>query len=230
MSSNAAPHPGDQPSVAVPSPARTATIDVDDLGITIRADLRITGVVAEVRDLFASTPGAEQPALLEKVIVIGATAAAATAGISAADAARVKLTQSADALMAAHERLLERHETQSKQLKDQIDDSLRALRLQLSDSGKQEELLRRQLKEGQAEVVKVAKQLDVSREDLEKRTTAAIATLVAAQTTAKTEVVKGTETALKKLMDGREPTSAATKPRQLPLRWPLLQRCPVRPA
>lgn len=201
-------HPEDQPSAAVPTPARTATVAVDALGITVTADLRIRGVVKEVAELFEMTPTDEHPDLLERVIVIGATTAVTTAEISATDTARMKLEQSADRLVAAHERVLERQDTRDKALTERIESHLTALRTQVADNGKQETQLRQQIKDGQTEVVKVAKQLDVSREELEKRAGAAIAMTVEAQTKAKDEVIKGTETALKKLMDKNDPTSA----------------------
>ena len=206
MSSLASYNPEDEPSK--PSPARTATISVDDLGITINADLRITGVVSEVRELFARTAPEELASLLEKVVVIGATNVATAAEITAADTSRMRLERSVERLEAAHERLLERHEEQSKQLGKQIETALQALRTQLGDSTKQEAELREQIKNGQSEVVKAAQKLEVSRGDMEKRATEAISKLVEAQTKAKDEVVKGTEAAFKKLMDKNDPTSA----------------------
>ena len=193
---------------AVPSPMRTATVSTDDLGITIQAHLRITGVVSEVRDLFETTPPEMQADVLEKAIVIGATNLATVAEISAADATRMKLEQSTDRLLAAHSQILERQEARDKMVVERIDTALKALRTQVADSGKQEAELRKRVKDGQDEVVKAAKQLDVTRGEMEKRTTESIAKLVEAQTKAKDDVVKGTETALRKLMDTADPTSA----------------------
>jgi hypothetical protein len=204
-------HPAEEPELpreGVPGAARTASFSVDDLGVTVRADLRISGVVGEVRDLFAATPPTEQAALLEKVIIIGATTVATTAELSATDAARVKLAESATALVAAHDRLVEQHERREKEFSDRVDSLFQALRQQLSDSTTQEEQLRKQLKEGQEELVKAAKQLDVSRGDLERKALEAIAGVTEAQTKAKDEVIKGSEAALRKLLDRNDPTSA----------------------
>ena len=201
-------HSSESSLTNVSSPTRSATIDVDDLGITIHADLRITGVMSEVRDMFSTTPLPEQPALLEKIIVTGATTVATAAEITAADALRIKLERSTDALIAAHERLVDRHETRAKEVTEQVESALRAIRTQLSDSRTQEEQLRKQLKEGQSEMIKVAKALDVSRTDLEQRVNAAIAKVTEAQTKAKDDVVKATDSALRKLMDKEDPGSA----------------------
>jgi len=189
-------------------PSRMATIAVDDLGVTVHADLRITGVVTEVRDMFSATAPQEQPALLEKIIVTGATIVATAAEISTTDAARMKLERSADALMTAHDRLVERHELQAKQLAEQVDAAVKALRMQLGDSRTQEEELRKQIREGQSEVVKAAKALDLSRTELEQHANTAISKMVEAQTKAKDDVVKATDTALRKLLDAEDPTSA----------------------
>lgn len=191
-----------------PAPSRTATVLVDELGITIKADLRIRGVVKEVAQLFAVTPSEEHADLLAKVIVIGATTAVTAAEITATDAARVKLVQAADAMIAAQEHIFEKQGERDKALGEKIEAAVRALTAQVDTSSKQELQLRRQLKEGQDEVTKAAKALDTSRGELEKKATDAISKLTEAQTKAKDEMTKATETSLRKLVDKNDPTSA----------------------
>ena len=54
-------HPEDGDGTSTPAPARMARVSVDDIGMTLEANLRITGVIPEVRDLFAATPPTSTP-------------------------------------------------------------------------------------------------------------------------------------------------------------------------
>jgi hypothetical protein len=191
----------------VQPPARHASVTVDELGISIRAQLRIR-VVKEVSLLFEMTPPEQHAELLEQVIVMGATMAVTTADLSATDAAQMKLVLAAEAMTAAYTQGLERQELHNKANSDRIEAALTAFRTQLDDTSKQEALLRAELKAGQGEIVKAAEKLEVSRGELEKRTSASIEKLNAAQADAREEVIKGTGAALRQLLDKNDPTSA----------------------
>jgi hypothetical protein len=199
-------HPEDDPSNL--APARMARVMVDDLGITLQADLRITGVLPEVRDLFASTPFDQHAALVERALTIGATNLASTVEISANDAARMKLVQAVEAMIEHQERAGERQDARDQAITEKIDAALKLLTTQVDASSRQEIELRKQIKDGQAEVVKAAKQLNTTREELEKNATEAITKLTEAQTKAREAIVKGTEASLRKLMDKSDPMSA----------------------
>jgi hypothetical protein len=80
------------------------------------------------------TPAEEHADLLERIIVIGATTAVTIADVSATDAARTKLLQAADAMMAAQKLNLDRQQLQSKTDSDRIDTALKAFRTQMADS------------------------------------------------------------------------------------------------
>ena len=201
-------HPEDGDGTSTPAPARMARVTADDIGITLEANLRITGVLPEVRDLFAATPVDQHPELVERALIIGATNLATTAEIAATDTARMKLVQAVEAMLEHQEQAAERQEAHSKAAAEKIEAALRLLTTQVNTSSKQEIELRTQIKEGQAEVVKAAQQLNTTREQLEKNATDALTKLTEAQTKARDAIVKATEASLRKLMDKADPTSA----------------------
>ena len=207
MPSIAAPEPEDRGTSYIP-PARVATVAVDELGISIHANLRITGVTKDVGDLFRVAPPADCATLLERAIVVGATTIAATAELTATDAARNKLAATAEAVEMNLRRLADTHERHMASVEQRIKAELDALRQQVKDGREQDQQLRGEILRSQREINKAATEMNVSRSELQEKATKAIGELVDAQTKTKDFVVRGTEQALRKLVDDKDPASA----------------------
>jgi hypothetical protein len=191
-------------------PARTATIELDDLGVSISAQVRLAGITSDVRALFEAAPQERHVDLIERALRFGLSLLAQATEITAADAARVKLAEAMDRVADAAERLDQRHEARTAELEKKIIGLVEQSRAAMSEARNEEQRVREEISRNADELGKAAKALDTSREDLEKKTGAACAGLLEAQGAARDAMLRRTEETLRKLVDPDDPMSAPT--------------------
>jgi hypothetical protein len=190
------------------APERSVALDVDELGITVRAALRLTGPSADVRDLLQATPAEQRASLVERAMIVGLTMLAAASEVTATDAARLKLVEAADRVTDTMERFDRQQEQRTSNLETCVKGLVEDTRKAMTDGREEEKRLREELTRRSDELGKAAKAMDVSRGELERKTSQAVADMVTAQTAAKDAMLTGTEQTLRKLVDHDDPGSA----------------------
>jgi hypothetical protein len=189
-------------------PSRTAQVSVDDMGITIIANLRLTGVSRSVGDLFKATPPSDHAGLLENVIILGGTTLAAASEVSAADAARAKLTAVAEAVQQRVDRMADDHDRRMESMEERVANQLEQLRTQRDEDREQEAKVRAELAKAHGDITKAAQAMNTSRAELETKITEAVGGLDRSQASAKESMIEATSGALRKLLDKDDPASA----------------------
>lgn len=192
----------------VSPPARTASLSLDDVGLTVKAELRLTGVTAEVRNLIAAAPIEQHPEIVENALTVGLTTIAMNADITANDAARMKLVESAEVLVETAEKISRENGERNAGMYKLVEDAVDQLRKQVSDGREEEQRLLSGVQRCAGDLTKAATSLNINAGDLERKTSKAVADMVAAQTAAKDSMVKDTGEALRKLVNQDDPTSA----------------------
>jgi chemotaxis protein histidine kinase CheA len=187
-----------------PSPTRRATVVVNDLGIVVRADMLITPAPKDVRDLFAKATPEQQPGLVERALVIGATTLATTAELDAISAANTKLEASMDLV----ERSISRLDERAAAFDLKVDQYLKEMREQAGDAREEEQRLRAEMRSAQEELTKAAKEMNLTREQMEKKTGEAITDLASSQQKAREAAAETVTEAVRKLVDPADPTAA----------------------
>jgi hypothetical protein len=197
------------PSPAASPPARTVALIVDDVGVTVRADLRLTGgATADVRNLIEATHADQYPDMVERALVIGLNTIASHAEVTETDAARMKLIESAERLDETAERLSREHGERNAGMVKLVEEAVGQLRKQITDGREEEQRLLTAVTRSAGELAKAAKNLNTNAGDLERKTAQAVADMVATQAAAKDSMLKDTAKALRKLVDQNDPTSA----------------------
>lgn len=190
------------------APERHAVVDIDELGITVRAALRLAGCSAEVRDLFAATEPELHTALVENALIVGLTTIASASEITASDAARAKLVDAADRVSDTLERFDRQHECRTSKLETCVTGLLEEARKAMKDGREEEKRLREEFARHCGEVATAAKAMEISRSDLERKTHEAMSDMIAAQSQAKDAMLKDAGETLRRLVDHEDPTSA----------------------
>jgi hypothetical protein len=196
------------PSTIPAPPARQATVDMDQLGISVSAELRLTGATTEVRDLFSSTPPDEHVTIIENGLLIGLLTVATARDVEASDAARLKLAAAAERLGEVADRIGSDHDHRSTRLEKCVTSLVADTRQAIKDGRAEEQRVREELALRAEALTKAARAMDTTRAELEKRTNTAFSQMATAQTEAKEAMLKGTEATLRKLIDHTDPTSA----------------------
>lgn len=189
-------------------PVRVAIVEFDELGITVSANMRLSGVGAEVRALLESTPEERRVDVLESGLLVGLTTLSAASHIHAADAVHIKLADAADRVAEAAGQLGKDYHAHSKELSAQINTMLREVGKTLASDRELENRARRELRTHATELGKAAKALDVSRAELETRTQRLLNGLFKAQADAKDAMLKNVDAMLRRLVDETDPASA----------------------
>jgi hypothetical protein len=136
------------------APERYVLLDVDELGITVRAALRLTGPTADVRDLLQVTPAEEHPSLVEHAVIIGLTTIASASEVTAVDAARMKLVDAADRVTDTIERFDRRQEERTSNLENCVKGLVEDTRKAMKDGREEEKRLREELTRRSDELVR----------------------------------------------------------------------------
>jgi hypothetical protein len=190
------------------APERYVVLDIDELGITVRAALRLTGPNADVRDLLQTTPTEQHASLVERAMIVGLTTIASASEVTAIDVARMKLVDAADRVTDTIERFDRQQEQRTSNLEICVKGLVEDTRKAMKDGRDEEKRLREEITRRSEELAKASKAMDVSRGELERKTSQAISDMVTAQGVAKDAMLKATEQTLRKLVDHDDPGSA----------------------